>query len=468
MYLNGTKCGSLALCCLLSFSLMAKNAKSLTESRGLTKPLCFVENKGEVVDEKRQFRKDIDYKLSTPGMFLYVGAGQLQYQFVKAEGTGSAAPKVTAYHMDVTLAGANLNAQPEATEKQDYYENYYMDGYNSSGFTAHSWNKITYKDIYPNIDWVLYVKDGKVEYDFNVRPGGKISDIKLVYGGSTSLKINKDGSLGAKTPLGSVSEKAPYAFEAGTGRQVAANFRLKNNTVTFEAGKCDGTLIIDPTLLWSTYFGGTGLDVATCITISPGGLTYVGGYTSSVGLTFPGAPFMSTNQGGVDAFMAQYSATGVLQYATYVGGAGADRGHSIAIESLGANVYLAGSTTSNPAFGVLSTPGAYHTANMGGVDGFLIKFNSVGARQWCTFYGGPGTDSVTCVTVDGANNVIIGGQTTSTASIASSATVYQPGRNGASDAFLAKFDAAGTVQWSNKQRYRYGNRYIFSAFSARH
>lgn len=50
MYLNGTKCGSLIVCCLLSLSLIAKDTKTQTETRGLRKPLCFVENKGEVVD----------------------------------------------------------------------------------------------------------------------------------------------------------------------------------------------------------------------------------------------------------------------------------------------------------------------------------------------------------------------------------------------------------------------------------
>jgi hypothetical protein len=429
---------------------MAKNANTITEGRGLKKPLCFVENKGEVVDENSRPRNDIHYKLSTPGMSMYVGAGQLHYQFAKAEGTHSSISKVTTYRMDVVLEGANPNAKPEASGKQDYYENYYLNGYTGAGFTANSWSKVTYRDIYPNIDWVLYVKNGEVEYDFNVRPGGNVSDIKLTYGGATSLKINSDGSLSAKTPMGSVTEKTPFAYEANSGKQVAANFKLKGNTVTFETGNYNDGIVIDPALLWSTYYGGAGLEVATCVAIAPGsGNTYVGGFTSSNPLTTAGTPFMSAYQGGTsDAFMARYSPAGVLQYATYIGGAGTDRGLAIAIESLGANMYLAGSTTSNPAVGVLSTFGAYHTTNLGGVDGFLIKFNSAGARQWCTFYGGAGTDSITCVAVDGSNNVIVGGQTNSTTNIASSAGVYQPARNGANDAFLAKFNSAGTIQWS--------------------
>lgn len=449
MYLNGTKCGALLAACMLSLSLAAKDARDVAGSGGLRKPLCFVENKGEVVGLDKQVRKDIHFKLSSSGMSMYVGAGLLQYQFAKAEGTPSADHKLTTCHMDVKLVGANINARPEATDMHPYYENYYRDGIDRDGFTAHSWNKVTYKDIYPNIDWVLYIKDGSVEYDFNVRPGGKVSDIKLVYSGASSLKLNEDGSLAAETPMGKINEKTPFAYEAGTGRQVATNFKVNKNVVSFETGKYNGTVVIDPALLWSTYYGNTGLEVATCIAESPGGNTYVGGYTSSTGLPLAGSSFSAVYFGGTyDAFMARYDATGTLTYATYVGGTGTDRAHTIAMESGGANVYLAGSTTSAPALGVLSTVGAYRIANSGGVDGFLMKFNFAGARQWGTFYGGPGTDSITSVAVDASNNVIVVGQTTSTSGIASSASVYQPARNGANDAFIAKFNSAGTNQWS--------------------
>jgi hypothetical protein len=91
--------------------------------------------------------------------------------------------------------------------------------------------------------------------------------------------------------------------------------------------------------------------------------------------------------------------------------------------------------------------GAYHTTNGGGNDGFLIKFNSLGARQWCTFFGGPGNDNITSVAVDGFNNVYITGGTASTTNIAS-AGAYQIARNGSTDAYLAKFNSAGSIQWS--------------------
>src|ERR1035437_7156750 len=85
MYFNGTKSCFLVFCCFTSLSLFGKDVKT-TNAQGLRKPLCFVENKGQVLDENNNQRNDIQYKLSTPGLSLYVGNGQLHYQFNKIEG----------------------------------------------------------------------------------------------------------------------------------------------------------------------------------------------------------------------------------------------------------------------------------------------------------------------------------------------------------------------------------------------
>ena len=50
-----------------------------------SKPLSFIENKGQIIDQHGQRRNDIDYKLETPGMSIFVGNGQLHYQWYKAE-----------------------------------------------------------------------------------------------------------------------------------------------------------------------------------------------------------------------------------------------------------------------------------------------------------------------------------------------------------------------------------------------
>src|ERR1043165_517573 len=90
--------------------------------------LYFTENKGQITDQYFNPRLDIDFKLSTRGVNVYVGAGALQYQFVhtrredwgnlsNSNNAGGIMPfnndrnnSVEMYRMDVTLVGCNTSA----------------------------------------------------------------------------------------------------------------------------------------------------------------------------------------------------------------------------------------------------------------------------------------------------------------------------------------------------------------------
>lgn len=439
MYLNGTKCAALALGCFLSLSAIAKNAIPAV-GQGVQKPLSFIENKGQFTDADGKHGNDIQFRMSTAGMNLYLGNGQLHYQFRKLQDADGANPTMKTYGMSVTLLGANPAAKVEAQEPQAYYENYYTNG-TANGITAHAYNRVVYKEVYPGIDWVVYVKGDKVEYDFVVRPGADASKIQLQYGGATALNITADGGITAETPMGKVQEKKPYAYESMTGIPVAANFKLHNNIVSFETAKCNGTLTIDPLILWSTYFGGALEDVATGVKISGGSNTYIGGYTSSttVGFVGTGTSIDATYNGGVyDAFITKYDPTGVRQWTTYFGGGGNDQGTCVGIDAGGGGIYLGGFTSGSTGLGAGAL---WHPANNGLIDGFLLKINNNGTRQWSTYYGGAGNDYVYGVTCDPASNVYITGRTESPATIAS-AGVFQTSLSGSSDAFIAKFASA--------------------------
>jgi len=445
MYFNGTKCCSIILCSLLSLSLTAKESKT-DVPKGFRKPVCFVENKGQVVDMDGHQTSDILYKLSGKGVNMYLGTDKLHYQFKKIAHATTGDPQVTTYDMEVKLAGANTHAQVTASEEQQYVENYYQAQYTTNGFTAHSFKKVTYRDIYPNIDWVVYINNENVEYDFVVRPGGNINDIKLAYDGATALALTTDGSISAETPMGRIEEKTPFAYETNTGRKVASKFVVKNNVVSFETDSYKGSLTIDPYLRWSTYFGGSDEDLANSVKESTAGVTYVGGSVVSTGLATGAGIFQNTHSGlgTYDGFVSRYDVSGTMVWTTYFGGTANDRGNSIALDNTAANVYLAGNSSS-AATGL--TLGGHQMANNGGQDGFIIKFNATnGARVWCTFFGGTGTDDITGVACDAGNNVCVIGQTNSTTGI-TAGTPYQSALDGPADAFIAKFDGTGVIQW---------------------
>ena len=154
--------------------------KILTEGNAIDNTdLYFTSNLGQVTDQFKKPRTDIQFKLSAiPGLNIFIGNGALHYQFSKDDNAehgvnylnvkpdsriGLTNPtNYIMYRMDVELVGANKAATIITEQPRDYFEHYYTSGASRNGVTTHSYNKIVYKDIYPNIDWVLITKGGKL------------------------------------------------------------------------------------------------------------------------------------------------------------------------------------------------------------------------------------------------------------------------------------------------------------------
>ena len=119
-----------------------------------------------------------------------------------------------------------------------------------------------------------------------------------------------------------------------------------HNQVSFELGNYDRSreLVIDPSVTYATYLGGTAEDDGHAIAVDGSGNAWVTGQTKSV--DFPTMhPLYSANKGSFDAFVTEFKPDGTLLYSTYIGGAGDDSGNAIAIGPSG-GVYVAGGTKS--------------------------------------------------------------------------------------------------------------------------
>jgi hypothetical protein len=199
---------------------------------------------------------------------------------------------------------------------------------------------------------------------------------------------------------------------------------------------------------WGTYFGGpstfgSGMETGySCATDALGNVYMTGHTPSTSGIATAGAHQTIYGGSSTDAFLVKFNPSGVIQWGTYYGGAGVDIGYSCATDASG-NIYLAGDTQQSfPASGI-STIGAHQSAYGGGYsDGFLVKFDSNGLRQWGTYYGGNWLDvSFSCAT-DASGNVFMSGETQSPNGIATSGahqTTFD-------DAFLVSFNSSGVRQ----------------------
>lgn len=449
----------------VAFSCMALCQYSASARNNTTKfsrnNLSFIENKGQVHDQHGGIRGDIDFALKGQNVNMYISAGKISYQWAKEKETTDE-KDVTAlqasdmYRLDVSLLGANMAAKAEKLEQQEYFERYYGPAYGNEGITVQSYKRIVYKNVYPKIDWVVYVagegKEQSVKYDFIVNAGGNPQDIKIKYGGHNTLQL-KNGALYAKTPMGDVKEEAPYSYYADSKQAIKSEYSLIGDVLSFAvAAEANRSFVIDPSIAWSTYFGAVNVEAAFSVVADTGGNSYIAGYTTSnAGIATIGA-YQTSYVSNRDAFLARFDNDGILNWCTYYGGTGNDNFFYLAADTIG-NIYATGITTTNTG---MATSGSYQSSYGGGSsDAYMVKFSSNGTRSWATYFGGSGDEAATSSYDDymvsiawdkASNQIYLCGMTNSTTSISTSGA-HQIGIAGGNDGYLAQFSPAGVLQW---------------------
>jgi Beta-propeller repeat len=220
---------------------------------------------------------------------------------------------------------------------------------------------------------------GKLKYEFHLKPGSSVEEVRLAYRGAERLSVGARGELLVQTSLGVLKDAAPVSYQRIGGERVEVESRyrlLKGGGYGFWVGAYDPRypLVIDPGLDYSTFLGGTGDDLPSGgIAVDRSGKAYVTGRTSSADFpTTPGA-FDRTFDGGNDAFVTKLSASGsALAYSTFLGGAGGSEGRGIAVRD--GKAYVTGFTQSAD---FPTTPGAFDRTYNGGTsddgDVFVTK-----------------------------------------------------------------------------------------------
>ncbi len=226
---------------------------------------------------------------------------------------------------------------------------------------------------------------------------------------------------------------------------------------------------------------------ANSVSVDASGNIYIGGQVN--GTIGSG----QTNAGGQDAYIAQLSSSGSIQYEQQFGTSGSDAVQATAVDSSG-NLYVAsvqngqailskyanGDATKPPVWsenlGALGTGGSIGgialangkvylsgtssstnltsggTATVvgspsGGLDAFVASFTDSGSSvsaNTLTYVGTSGTDTAGNLTVDSAGNVYLSGTTTGTF------TGQTRNVQGTQNAFVAQLSATGTVNWAQQ------------------
>ncbi len=420
--------------------------------------LYFEENAGQVRDQNGRKRKDILFAGKSDGMAFFLRNDGISYQLIdnfpgqagpsagSSRFTVPASAKTDLFRVDSRWINPNPNIIVQRGEILPGHRNYYnVPAGEAPVLNVKSYKSVVCKNVWDGID-VRYFRTGNcLETDFLVAPGADYQQIRFRVDGA-DLSTDLHGNLSMKTPFGEIREGKLKVYQ--NGNLLASAWHIDgNNEVSFLVKDHNPALamVIDPlTRVWGTYLGGDAEDRAADVQIDPSGNVLFTGVSYGGSAIATSGAHQTTFAGNQDCIVAKYTATGSLVWCTYLGGGNVDYGTAINCDNSG-NIFVVGECRSGAG---IATPGAHQESYGGNVrDGFLVKFNANGQRQWGTYLGGSGNDVCQDVAVDINGNAYMTGETSSTSGISSSGTHQSNFGGGSYDPFLVKFNTAGVRQW---------------------
>ena len=418
---------------ILVFPLAAETPRSGIEKFGNT-PLVFEPNYGQVDSSVRFLSRGDRF-----GFFL-----------TDTESIVSLAGSTPAV-VRMQLVGQNPHPRISGSGIQAGASHYFK------GTDASKWQasvphflKVDYPQVYPGIDLTYYGNQRQLEYDFTVAPHVNPKVIELKFTGVDQIEIGDTGDLILHTPAGEIRHQHPrvYQHRNGIEEEVEGQFvLLGSGKVGFKIGEYDSglPLVIDPKFIYSTYFGGDGLDgdIGIDLKVDAAGTTFVTGYTSS--MDFFNTNLSPTAPGGkLDAFVMKVDPTGsTILSAMYFGGSLDDEGHRITLDSSG-SVYVTGYTSSTN-FPIVN---GFQTKLGGKKDAYVMKIdNTVSQILFSSYLGGSQDEQPFGLSVDTTGNIYVSGETSSLNFPVVTPLLGTFG-GGRGDAFVTKIAADGTLIYS--------------------
>jgi hypothetical protein len=372
-----------------------------TRLQNLEIPLAFETNQG-------QGPESVDFVARGQGYSAQFRADRLALVLNRSDGEFSAESVV-----EIAFAGASRNAKAAAGDQLAGRSNYLLGSDPAHWITnVGHYAKVRYGNVYPGIDLVFHGHQNHLEHDFIIRPGTSPDQIGLSFSGVRRTELETDGDLVLQTKSGEMRLRKPRAYQIVDAREVEVpvKYVLREGLVGFNTGRYDRhrALVIDPVLVYSTFFGGTpgpdGLHaLITAMAVDGSGNLYVAGSSDST--SFP------VTTGVVDpnpgpSFISKLDPTGTSSiFSTYIQGIGID---ALAVDAQG-NVYVAGGGQKGLPIPPGSNP---YQPDVKGVA--LLKLNPTGTAVLnATYFGGSGVDTVGGLAIDSADDVYLAGSTSS-------------------------------------------------------
>lgn len=429
-----------------------------------TSNLRFVPNKG-------QWAEIMDYSARTSAGDIELRKDRFHFVFINndlySDHHADEPRTISGHAFEIHFLNTNPNVSYTQSNPDSHNINYFL-GNDPAHWVSglKQYQQVTYHELWEGIDMEVLGVGENMKFNFIVKPGANPDKIKYEYIGVDDIAL-KNGSIQVHTSAVDVMEPKPYTYQQFENQQieVKSKYIFNEGVISFELPKGYDTskdLVIDPTLVFSSYTGSTADNWGHTATYDTAGNLYGGGRVfeyrsayspgSGTGLySLVGAFDGSFNGGDEDIAISKFSATGsTLLYSTYLGGNADDKPHSLVVNANN-ELYVMGSSNST---NYPTSSGAYDATSNGGNDIVLTRFNTSGsALLGSTYVGGSSDDGYYPsslaynyedevrgeIVLDASSTVYVASYTRSS-NFPVTSGVFQGSRNGSQDGVLFKMN----------------------------
>ncbi len=307
-----------------------------------------------------------------------------------------------------------------------------------------TYGRVEYDGVYEGVDVAWYGNQGQLEYDFLVRPGADPNRIRVRFEGARTLALEPNGDVRIEAAGGAMRLRLPVVYQetAGERKRVEGRYLLRAaNEIGFELAAYDKSkpLVIDPTLVYGSYFG-QGLTMSAIVTDAQGNV-YIGGSASKAG----GLPLVNAMQTGLlasgNVFVAKFDPTGTaLLYSTYVGGSGGAGLSALTVDASGELMAKGLASTDFPLANPVQTLGDGETSVP-----YVFKLNAAGSAFVYSTYFGTAGSAPGGIATDSAGNAYLCGNTYKEFPTTPGAYYRNYEGGDAGDAYVAKLGPTGNL-----------------------
>ncbi len=276
-------------------AMVAPVARQQLQATYAALPLAFEPNEG-------QFDSRVKYMARAHGYTMFLTQDEAVFSFTtpssealpstgRSHGLVSPQPptpeKASASAVRMRMVGGNSDAQFTSSGPLPGKVNYFR------GNDPRNWHagipqlaRVSYKAVYPGVDLTYYGEQNKLEFDFIVAPQVSPAQIALAFTGARHIATDASGNLIIASSARDLVLHKPVAYQERNGvrHSVNAQFALKaGNQIGFELGSYDRSreLVIDPSVTYATYLGGSNEDDGNAIAVDNSGNAYITGQTAS-------------------------------------------------------------------------------------------------------------------------------------------------------------------------------------------